>query len=407
MATESSLRVKRREIILLSIVVLLIFGVFRSSAIVDGVWQNSISVRSVVDQQPLGVGGKPVFIWLGRIFVDLGSMIWNVTAVQSLSFLSTLFGVLSGINVYFVYRSLFKQRYIGTVASLLLALSPWYFQSSTSPERYAVSLFFITGSVWAWTAHSWLAWGVMLGLALASHASAAILMLPFAGSLYLNRASIVDGKKLVLGGIIAIGIAFGAVAWMLHSYHGLISDAQGLALGERLGNSLKAMEPVHIIIVVAYVVLAAAFAYVSRKREKISRYGLAALLIAIPYLAILYFSLQPVSNAAGAALTVLAILAVPALWPVEQSKGELAFLLLWLAPPLVVFSLLNFGGSALYGLLIPPLTLLACRLLDRSLDGQWLDFWWALGLPSNWYYRLAKMLVLGILALSFYQTTRA
>ena len=410
MAADLPLRLKRREIVLLVIIFLLTFGVYRSITIVDDIWRDTTVVQNVLNQQPLGVGGKLVFIWLGRIFVELGKTVWAASPIQSLSFSSMLFGALASVNIYFAYRSLFNQRYIGIVASLILAFSPWYFHSSTSPEKYAISLFFVMGTVWAWAAKSWIVWGLMFGLALASHPASAILLLPFAGHAYVTRNGRSDIKSMFVGVIVAVVIFLGLTSLAPGSNLGSanwISGIQSLGLGKRLSISLNAIQPIYWIILLIYLAIIVAFAYVFRHRKKISRYGFTMLLVAIPYLVIFYFNLQPILGIGGVALTALSLLAVPALWAVEDRKEELIFLLLWLLPSLIVFPLLGFSAPALYGFIAPPLVLLTCRLVDKSLDGEWLDLWWALGLPSSWYYRMGKALVLAILVISFYQSARA
>lgn len=342
------------------------------------------------------------------LLISLSLVFFVYRSNQSLTPYSMVFGAFGSIGVYFAYRALFQQRYIGIVAAALVVFSPWYYAESFLSEKQAAGVFFAATAVWAWGERRWLPWGLAFGLALASHPATQVLAPPFAAHAIIRRRSIPPPRGLILGALAAALMVAAALGWFWGSYGRLdewvsIDTLAGWREAFDSPRLLRASQPPLLLSIGVYVAVVGTFAYAFRARPRVFTLGVAALAVALPYIVLLAINFQPILAVGGPLLWVLALIAIPALWKVDPEHDQIVFLLLWLAPSLIILRVLGLADPTYYVFLIPALAILACRLLERTLDGQWLDFWWAAGLPTSLYYRLGKIVALGVLLYSMSQ----
>lgn len=388
MAVASLGRVKRREKILVGLGALLALWVYRTVPLVT----NS----SAVDGATLS---KPVFSLLQR----LGRQFFGAWPMDAAAYSSAALGAVTCLLVYFIYRELFGQRYIG-VAALALAGSAPAFVSAAAGETRVVGLFFIALAVYLWLKQRWILWGVALGLAFSSHLATATLIPPFVGWLIWSRGAGAKPRRLALGAALAVAPAAAFYYWALDGYGGIVRWWQGQqAIGLQSAAPLVLGLP-QVALFAAYV---AVVLFLLLRSKSVVRRAMVSIVVAgIPYTFLMIVGGAPFIRAVGTLMWAIALVAVVPLHISDDRKREITFLLVWVVPLLILITLAPQWSNELFVFAVIPLALVACRLLDLSVDGKWLDYWWALGLPSDWYYRLCKAIVLLVLALTFVEATR-
>ncbi|MBI4317415.1 MAG: glycosyltransferase family 39 protein [Chloroflexi bacterium] len=402
-------RLKRREIVLLLIGLVIVLWTYRSSGGAPPVAPSAIALR-VAALEPLDAGGSPAYVWLGWALVGLGSIVGNYPPDQVLRILSILAGLLSGVALYFAYRALFSNIYIGVVPAALLVFSPLSFSLSTTVERYGIGILFITVAVWAWTTGRWLIWGGFAGLALAVHPASATAVLPFLATTSWPRRKASELWQPVAALSLMLVVVLVGYGWVASRLGGLSTWWQNLVSAELAYFLDAAAWPAItatplLAVVFVLVTIVGVFAIFVPKRTGGKSFVLSLVITALLFVFLVAANFGLIARLAGLFLVLLSTLSVPVLWIVEQRRQQLVFLLLWMLPSLLALWFVRQSGSALLLFTIAPLALMASRLIDRSLDGQWLDYWWALGLPTKWYYRLLKLFVLAMLVLLVVQAT--
>lgn len=213
------LKIQKFELILLFITFLVILSVYVSTSFhsflsIDG----PAYILSIINKTPGWMDGKPVYIWIGRFFLWLGNILGysGPELIYVFDFYSAVFGALTCVNIYFIYRKLFDRRYEGIVASILLAFSPIFLLTSSMVEVYTPNLFFVTLSILFWLERNFVLFGISWGLAISSHASSILLVVPFLVSLPSKR----DMKNnLFVGLIITVVILLLGYFWVISFYN--------------------------------------------------------------------------------------------------------------------------------------------------------------------------------------------
>ncbi len=405
MAVANLGRVKRREKILLVIAVAVAFFVYRSASVVATL--DPATVGSMGQLRPLWVDGRVmpglVLLALGELF----QLIAGLSLVYGVAYSAIGFGVLTCILVYFISRELFGQRYVSVVARARGGPARGFVDPVAGKPIYVVSLFFVALAVYAWLRQRPIIWGFAAGLAFSSHFAAALLVVPFLSWVWWSRRSLVRPWTLVAGALIAVLVAGVSYFWMLSSAGG-----PGAWMDARLWPAfrnlvLPTLGVEFVAYLAVYVAAALTLCYLFRGSRLVRRGVVAVAAVGVPFTFLLIVNGQPIFDAAGNLLWTLALISVLPLHLADGKRREFLFVLCWLVPLLLLVPLggRNLGDLLLFALL--PMALLACRLLDRTLAGEWLDYWWAFGLPSNWYYRLGKLAVLLVVVLSIIQASQA
>jgi len=97
----------------------------------------SLYYNSIGDYRPTGI-----FYFSLPFIAILGKSIFAVRLS------SALFGALSIFPIYFLARALLKDKKIGYVTSLLLAISPWHIETSRATSEVVISTFFAISAVY-------------------------------------------------------------------------------------------------------------------------------------------------------------------------------------------------------------------------------------------------------------------
>ena len=401
-------RVKRREKIVLVLAVLVALAFYRSQPVAS---LDQQTADSILGLQPFGVDGRTVPVFVLRGLYELSRQVSTASLTYVVAYFAAVFAAFTLITLYFVYRELFGQRYIGIVTLLLVGLAPAFVLAASGAHMVVIALFFIAVSVYAWLRQRWILWGIATGLALSSHYGSTALALPFLGWMIWSRKSMERPWRIAVGTFVAAVIALSSYYWVLSAQGGLEPWVE-----ERLTEALRGVplalagSPVvgveHVIFSVVYVALALAFAGFFRKNSFALQVVVSVFVVALPCTFLLYVSGPSLFGASGVLLWAMALVSLLPLWISDPNRREIAFVLCWFVPLLIVAAILAPALNGLFVFALFPLALLACRFLDRTLDGAWLDFWWAAGLPTAWYYRLSKLVVLLVLALSYLQAIR-
>ena len=178
-------KILHREKIILIFVASLIFLIYLFNFSPYFVTHDSIQYTlNIINLRPGWLDGKPLYIFVGKIFHEFGiSFLPREKIVYVFDFLSAIFATLTCVNLYFIYRYLFRKRYIGILSSLCLAFSPLFFFMSVIPNHYTLMLFLSTLSVLLWLKKNFFWWAVCFGLAISSYAISLLLIFPFVYSI--------------------------------------------------------------------------------------------------------------------------------------------------------------------------------------------------------------------------------
>ena len=150
---DSSGAIDKLDVLLLLLSTVFIFGVFANQLPVmlandDGAYYANM----ILSLRPGWMDGKPAYIWIGYIISKVASFLGvsRPSLVLVFGLYSALFGSLTVVNLYFIGKSLFNQKYLGVAAGLLAAFSPIGFSMSLLIAPYSLTLFFVTLAVAAW-----------------------------------------------------------------------------------------------------------------------------------------------------------------------------------------------------------------------------------------------------------------
>jgi len=404
LAVASLGHANRREKVLVVLALFVALSVLRSHSV------STIDPRvadSVMRLQPLGVDGRTVPLFVLKGLYEFTRQISAASLARVMGHFAAAFATFTLLGVYFVYRELFGRRYVGVIALALAGSAP-AFVSSTSVATLAVSLFFVVLSVYLWLKQSWIMWGLATGLALSSHYGSATVLLPFLGWAVWARRSTARPWRMGGGVALAVVITVSSYCWMLNAYGGFSSwvgnvlvPALQSASATTLG--LPTIEAWHLVSFGGYSALALALAGAFRSSPLARRAIVYIFAIAAPYTFLMLVNAGSLAPVVGTLVWVIATVSILPVWSADPKRKEIVSLLCWIAPLLILVPLFAPGLSSLFVFALFPLALLACRLLDLTLDGEWLDFWWAAGLATDWYYRLGKAALALVLALSYIQ----
>ncbi len=113
---DGSGEIDRLDVLLLLLSTVFIFGVFANLlpmmlANDDGAYYANM----ILSLRPGWMDGKPVYIWIGYIFSEFASFLGvsRPSLVLVFGLYSALFGSLTAVNLYFISKSLFSQRFLG------------------------------------------------------------------------------------------------------------------------------------------------------------------------------------------------------------------------------------------------------------------------------------------------------
>ena len=174
-------KILHREKIILIIVTSLIFFVYLFNFSPYFVTHDSIQYTlNIINLKPGWLDGKPLYIVVGRIFYDVGRVFLpREKLIYVFDLISAIFATLTCVNLYFIYKHLFRKRYVGILSSLCLAFSPLFFFMSVIPNHYTLMLFLSTLSVLLWVKKNFFWWAVCFGLAISSYVLSLLLIFPF------------------------------------------------------------------------------------------------------------------------------------------------------------------------------------------------------------------------------------
>jgi len=174
---------------------------------------------NIINFKPGWLDGKPLYIVVGRIFYEIGRFFLSKEKlVYVFDFMSAIFATLACINLYFIYKQLFEEKYTGLFSSLCIAFSPIFFFMSVIPNHYTLMLFLTTLSVLLWLKKNFFWWAVCFGLAISSYALSLLLIFPFIYSILKQESYKKEFHKIlkVLPVILLICLVF--YGWVLLFY---------------------------------------------------------------------------------------------------------------------------------------------------------------------------------------------
>ena len=178
--------------------------------------------NSIIDLKPGWMDGKPIYIWIGHLVFWFASLLG--VSRPSLVFVfgaySAFFGSLTGVNLYFIYRSIFNERYIGLTPALLTVFAPIGLTTSLLIAPYAVTVFFTTLAIAAWSNKRYLMWSLAWSMAICCHASSLLLGIAWLGSLLASRDKNV-AKKIAKHVPIIFFVCIVCFGWVLTFYPSL------------------------------------------------------------------------------------------------------------------------------------------------------------------------------------------
>jgi hypothetical protein len=178
--------------------------------------------NNMIDLKPGWMDGKPAYIWVGHLVFRFASFLGasRPSLVLIFGVCSALFGSLTGVNLYFVYRSIFHERYVGVASAFLGVLAPIGLGASLLIAPYAISLFFATLAVACWLQRRYLIWSLAWALAVCSHASSILLVVVWMASLISSRDK--STVRMVAKHIpVFLLVCFAFFAWVLTFYPSL------------------------------------------------------------------------------------------------------------------------------------------------------------------------------------------
>ncbi len=375
---ETELPMERRELVFIALLLLLILSIYSLNLSKSALTPDSAGYPLVAEiLHPGWMDGKPVYIWTGRLFFEFWRAFMNSreALLKTFAFYSALFGALTAINVYLIFRSLFNKRYLGGMSSVLVAFSPMFFYSAVTIESYMFNIFWATLAVLFWVKKRFIWWGIAWGLALSSHITSAFLFFPFAWSLAFSNYRF-QWKKALLGCCFSIFICVVSYGWVLSFYPSLpayIRFYRSVSQDEYLRWPTLTWITQNLIrfrvIWVVYVLIAAGGLFYFRRQP-----GKTLLIIVILPLLILllYFygsNLFLLWKSCGYVLTTLG-LAAALLLSREKNRRQKSYLLFaWVVPYALFFLGWIQDGGQFYIYLVPPISLIVTRLFDSITEG--------------------------------------
>jgi hypothetical protein len=217
---EIGMRINRKELVLIiltSALILLVLANYLPSLLVDD--DSAYYANQMLALRPGWMDGKPAFVWLGHVVSVFALWVGvpKIGLVFVLGLCSAVFMSLTSVNLYFIYRTLFGQRYLGILPGLFVAFSPIGFSSSLLISPYVTATFFVTLAVVAWLQRRFLTWSVAWALAISSHASSILLAFVWMASLLMNRDKEM-AKRAVQQIPVTFMICLGFFGWVLSFY---------------------------------------------------------------------------------------------------------------------------------------------------------------------------------------------
>jgi hypothetical protein len=325
---------------------------------------------------PGWMDGKPAYIWTGRVVFEF----WQIfegsreALIKTFAFYSALFGALTAVNVYLIFRALFRREYLGGMVSLMVAFSPMFFYSAVTIEVYTFNVFWVTLTVLFWLRRRFVLWGVAWGLAISSHITSVFLFFPFIWSVSFHDYR-GQWKRVVLGSSFAISIVAVCYGWVLSFYSsvpGYIDFYRSVSQDEYLHWPTLSWGIQNVIKFKAllgfYTLISGGLLFYFRTRWRVLLPGLIVFPLLTGYFLFYRSSFFLMSKSCGFVVSILSLGAALLLCRREDKRRQLGFLILWAAPYAVFFLGWIQDGGQFYIYVIPQVALIVGALFDHLIE---------------------------------------
>lgn len=370
-STKQQPTFEKRELLFIALLFLLILCVYSLNLTKSLITPDGAGYPLVAELLlPGWMDGKPAYIWTGRLVFEF----WQALAtsrealIRTFALYSALFGALTAVNIYLIFRALFNTRYIGGMAAILLAFSPMFFYSAVTIEVYMFNIFWATLAVLFWIKRRFALWGIAWALALSSHITSIFLVFPFFWSVLFNNYRAL-WRRILVGGCVVILICTVSYGWVLSFYTSLpayIGFYSSISHDEYIRLPTLGWAIQHLTTFKGfwgfYVLVCGAFFLYFRKQMRKTILILILLPLLIFYVAFYKSNLILLWKSCGYVLTSLSLAAVFLLYKKGHRREQLAFLLAWALPYALFFLGWIQDGGQFYIYIVPQISLIVGAL---------------------------------------------